>query len=180
MKHLVFTLLLALFSFQCRQKNETYITQFPGKPEVPSTILKEHTDLLSQMQAFTSFKDSTGQVARRLYEVMQHHFGEEEDFVLPPLAVLPLLASGQVPERHEEILLLTEKLKTQLSHMNAEHQMIKVHVGELNQAAANEGHSIPAAFEENLRRHAQTEEEIFFPAAILVGEFLKLKSNRNR
>jgi hypothetical protein len=178
MKQLAFALIFALFIFQCRQKNETYITQFPGKPEVPSTILKEHADLLSQMQAFTSVMDSTGQIARKLYEVMQHHFQEEEDFVLPPLSVLPLLASGQFPERHEELLLLTEKLKTQLSHMNAEHQMIKVHVGELKQAAAHEGHSIPAAFEENLHRHAQMEEEIFFPAAILVGEYLKQKSNR--
>lgn len=154
--------------------------QFPVKPEVPSAILKEHTDLLSKMQALTSFMDSTGQVARKLYDLMQHHFEEEEDFVLPPLAVLPLLASEQFPERHEELLLLTEKLKTQLSHMNAEHQMIKVHVGELKQAAALEGYSIPAGFEENLHRHAQMEEEIFFPAAILVGEYLKQKSNRNR
>jgi hypothetical protein len=154
--------------------------QFPGKPEGPSSILEEHKNLLNQMQAFTTYRDSTGQVARTLYELMQHHFEEEEDFVLPPLAVLPLLASGQLPDQTEELLLLTEKFKAQLAHMNAEHQMIKAHLEELKQVAAYEGHSIPAGFEKDLHRHAQMEEEIFFPASILVSEYLKRQPNQNR
>ena len=31
-------------------------------------------------------------------------------------------------------------------------------------------------FAGNLKQHAQTEEEVLYPAAILVGEYLKLKS----
>jgi len=30
-------------------------------------------------------------------------------------------------------------------------------------------------FAENLKLHAKTEEEVMYPAAILVGEYLKLK-----
>lgn len=126
MKHLTCTLFFVLVTFQCRRKEDTYTMQFPGKPEGPSSLLNEHKTLLNQMQAFTSYSDPAGKVAGTLYELMQHHFEEEEDFVLPPLAVLPLLASGQLPGQRGELLLLTEKLKAQLSHMNAEHQMIKV------------------------------------------------------
>ena len=180
MKHLACAFLVVLLTFQCRQKEDTYIMQFPGTPEGPSSIVNEHRNLLNQMQGFTSHIDSTGQVATKLYELMQHHFQEEEDFVLPPLAALPLLASGQIPDQREELILLTEKLKTQLPHMNAEHQMIKALLEELKHVAAQEGHSIPAGFEEDLHRHAQMEEEVFFPAAILVVEYLQRQLNQNR
>lgn len=174
MKHMAF-IFLVLLTFQCRQKEENYLTQFPGKSEGTSSLLKEHRNLLSQMQPLTSYTDSTGQVAITLYELMQHHFSEEENYVLPPLAALPLLVSGQSQQQTEELLLLTEKFKTQLSHINAEHQMIKVLLEELNQIAARDGHPMPVGFEEDLHRHAQMEEEIFFPASILVGEYLKLQ-----
>lgn len=38
------------------------------------------------------FYSLTGRAAVKLSDLMQHHFKEEEDFVLPPLGLLPLLA----------------------------------------------------------------------------------------
>jgi hypothetical protein len=107
---------------------------------------------------------------------MQHHFTEEEDYVLPPLGILPLLASGKLPEQRKEIIQLCEKLKSQLSHLSAEHQLIKAFVIELVQVSTNENHPAIIEFEKELQKHANTEEEVFFPTAILIGEYLKLKS----
>jgi len=44
----------------------------------------------------------------------------------------------------------------------------------LTSAAAEEKLPEPARFAEKLILHAQTEEEVLYPAAILVGEYLKL------
>ena len=107
---------------------------------------------------------------------MQHHFTEEEDYVLPALGLLPLLTSGKLPEQRKEIIQLCEKLKSQLSHLSAEHQLIKAFVDELMQAATIENHPEIIEFEKELQKHANTEEEVFFPTAILIGEYLKLKS----
>lgn len=175
MKHFYYTLLLVLFICQCRHKEENTIILFPGKPEVPSSIKKEHEYLLEKIHKMTLLHDSTGLAAVKLNDLMQHHFKEEEDFVLPPLGLLPLLTSGKLPEQSKEVIQLCEKLKSQLLHLSVEHQLIKAYMDELLQAAANENHPEIIEFEQELHKHAKTEEEVFFPAAILIGEYLKLK-----
>ncbi|HET9429601.1 MAG TPA: hypothetical protein VFO70_00430 [Chitinophagaceae bacterium] len=176
MKHFFLVLLFALFLSQCRYKEENAPILFPGKPEVPPSIKKEHEYFLDKIYKITLFRDSTGLAAVKLNDLMQHHFKEEEDFVLPPLGLLPSMAIGKLPEQSKEVTLMTDKLRSQLSHMIAEHQMIKVYLDEMMHAATKENHLEIIEFEKELHQHAKTEEEIFFPAAILIGEYLKLKS----
>ena len=170
--------LLVLFTSQCRNKgvDNNYITLFPGKPDMPSSIKNEHDSLLAQLHVITLFQDSTGIVAITLLELMEHHFREEENVVFPPLGLLPSLASGEIPEKSEEIIQLTEKVKSQLTHLSVEHQLIKARMGELVQAAAKENHPEIIAFIHDVDKHATVEEEVYFPAAILVGEYLKLQA----
>lgn len=163
---------------QCRNKEQYPDTQFSGAHAVPSSIKEEHEYLLEKIQKISQYEDSTGNVAKKLNVLMQHHFQEEEDFVLPPLTLLPLLASGRIPEDAGEIILLSQRLKSQLMHMDAEHQMIMAHMKELLQAADFDNHAEIAEFERELRKHASYEEEVFFPAAILVGDYLVLKASR--
>jgi len=169
-------LLFCLFFCQCRHKEENTITQFSGKPEVPRSIKKEHEYLLGKIHKITLFKDSSGHSAIKLYDLIQHHFTEEEDYVLSPLGILPLLASGKLPEKRKEIIQLCEKLKSNQSHLSAEHQLIKAYMNELIQAALNENHPEIIEFEKELEKRANTEEEVYFPIAILIGEYLKLRS----
>ena len=172
-----FTLLLiVLFFCQCRPKEDTTISEFSGKPEVPSTIKEDHKHLLDKIEQISLFQDSTGQVAIKLKELMQHHFGEEEDYVLPPLGLLPLLSNGELPEHSKEVLELCEKFKSQQSHMSAEHQLIEAFMSELVLASKNENHPEILELQKELQKHAKTEEEVYFPTVILIGEYLKLKS----
>ena len=175
MKNLFYILLLILLS-QCKPKEDTSITQFPGKPEVPSSLKKTHVYILAQIHKMTLYKDSSGHVALKLEELMQHHFKEEEDFILPPLGLLPLLAKGQIPEQSKDVILLSENVKSYMNHMSAEHQLIKAYIEELKQASDNENLPEIIEFENEVSHHAISEEEVFFPASILVGEYLKLKS----
>ncbi len=175
MKNVAGLLFLVLTISQCRQKEVRYSTLFPGKPEVPSTIQKEHDYLLNQFQKIISLQESTDSIALKVNELMQHHFQEEEDFVLPALGLLPALADGQIPGQREEIIQLTEKVKEQLAHMSAEHQLIKSYMNELKQGAQKDNLPEIIEFEQALHKHAATEEEIYFPSAILIGEYLKLK-----
>ena len=107
---------------------------------------------------------------------MQHHFHEEEDFVLPQLGLLPLLASGKLSGHSKEVIQLSEKLKSNLTHLNVEHQLITAYLDELKQVAAKKHLPGIIEFEKELAKHANSEEELFFPAAVLIGEYLKLKS----
>lgn len=176
MKYFFCSILFVLLMNQCRNKPEPLIAEFPGKPDVPSSIKAEHKYLLDQIRKISLFRDSTGIVATKLRDLMQHHFQEEEDFVLPALGLLPLLASGQVPEQRKELIRFTEEFKLQLTHLDVEHQLISAYVKELKQVATKENNVAVIEFENDLHKHAMSEEEIFFPAAVLIGEYLKLKS----
>lgn len=175
MQRILYFLVMVSLLIQCRQEGSDYITQFPGKPEVPQCIKEEHEYLLDHIAKLSLTKDSTGRVATRTLELMRHHFQEEEDYMLVPLATLPSLASDIIPDQSSDIIRLTEKLRSQLTHINAEHQMIVAHLKELKVAAAYDGHPDFSWLEEQIYRHARAEEEVYFPAAILVGEYLKTK-----
>jgi hypothetical protein len=177
MKNPGLILLLGLLLSQCRPKPDNTITNFAGKPAVPAAIKSEHEKLLNATGKIAQLTDSTGRAAAKLKELMLHHFKEEEDYVLPPLGCLPALTTGNLPAKSNEVIALTEKLKTQLNHMSAEHQLIKAYMQEVIQAAATENHPEAIALEQELSKHATMEEEVLFPAAILVGEYLKIKDS---
>jgi hypothetical protein len=130
---------------------------------------------LEKIHKLTLSKDSSSTIAIKLKDLMQHHFKEEEDFILPLLGLLPLLANGQMPEQNKELILLSENVKKQLNHMSAEHQLIKAYIEELKQASDKENQTEIIEFENEVIKHATSEEEVFFPASIVVGEYLKLK-----
>jgi len=116
----------------------------------------------------------TGEAARAVAVLLHPHF-EEEEYAQLPLGLLPLLAEGTVTLEMEQVLALTDKLKADLPQMLQEHKAIVAALKTLVDAATKEGKPEHADFAEKLILHAQTEEEVLYPSAILVGEYLKLK-----
>jgi len=57
--------------------------------------------------------------------------------------------------------------------MLAEHRGILEALNRLRDAAARAGRSDIVAFAETLTEHAQTEEEVMYPAAVLVGQTVR-------
>ncbi|MDR9457324.1 MAG: hemerythrin domain-containing protein [Salegentibacter sp.] len=175
MKSYLYIILSLLFLSSCRNEEETAIPRFSVKPEVPAQILKDHNYFLDRLKPITSYEDSTGIVAKELYEVMEFHFKEEEDYVLPPLGILPLLAKGELPEESAKIIQLTEKFRENRDAMLAEHQMIGHFLSEIMDAARRENHPELSGYDKALEKHAELEEEILFPAVLLIGDYLKIK-----
>jgi hypothetical protein len=70
---------------------------------------------------------------------------------------------------------LAGKLRAELPTMLAEHQAVAEALKGLRAAAQQEGRHEYVEFTEQLMQHAKTEEEIFYPAAIVVGDYLKLR-----
>ncbi len=64
---------------------------------------------------------------------------------------------------------MTDKLKAELPLMLAEHKAIVAALDHLVKAATDAGKTEPAHFAEKLKLHAQTEEEVLYPTAILSG-----------
>jgi acyl-CoA synthetase (NDP forming) len=107
--------------------------------------------------------------------VLQPHFEKEEEYALPPLGLLPVLASGRATPEMMDAAEMASRLRAELGQMLQEHKEIAVALDVLTDAAKQEGREDAASFAERLMLHAQIEEEVLYPASILIGEYLKIK-----
>jgi hemerythrin HHE cation binding domain-containing protein len=107
--------------------------------------------------------------------VLDPHFKREDQVALPPLGLLAPLAAGERPAGMEEVLAMTDALRKELPRMLEEHQRIRAATEKLRVAAREEGLVVHEHFAEELARHARSEEEVLYPAAILVGEIIRAR-----
>ena len=141
---------------------------------IPSPVHDEHRCLHARLEEATRLSGRTGEAARAVAGRLHPHLRREEEFALPPLSLLPALADGSVPADAGHAIALATRLKAALPEMLGEHRAIEEALDGLLEAAGSEGHAGAAVFAADLRRHAETEEQILYPAAILIGEYLKL------
>lgn len=141
----------------------------------PESIRVEHEALHGELASAVRLPGRTGAAASRVAELLDLHFVKEEQFALPPLALLRPVAEGRTPPEAKAMMALTDRLKAEMPRMLEEHAAIVTALNDLDRAAAAEGHAEIRSFVDHLTRHARHEEEVLYPAAILVGEYLKLR-----
>lgn len=146
--------------------------------EIPGSLQAEHEELHEELVRATRAGGKTGDAAQTVAKVLHPHFIKEEQLAMPPLGLLGALAAGQMPPNAKEVVKLTDVLKKELPAMLKEHENIVVALDALANAARQENKPVAQQFAEKLKQHAKTEEEVLYPAAILVGEYIKLKLNR--
>jgi hypothetical protein len=100
-------------------------------------------------------------------------FVKENQIALPPLGLLSSLSRGELDPGMAEMLALTDRLEADLPAMLEEHKAILAALQRLRDAAQRSGNSGIVAFTDQLALHAQTEEEVMYPAAVLVGRHLR-------
>ncbi|NLD05065.1 MAG: hypothetical protein GX672_04075 [Synergistaceae bacterium] len=145
------------------------------KIENPHSLKVEHEELHAELVEATKAGGATGEAAKAVAKVLHHHFLKEEEYAMPPLGLLSVLAHGQVTPEMREVLTMTDRLKAELPEMLAEHEAIVAALKVLTDASKKENKMQYVHFAEKLTLHAKTEEEVLYPASILVGEYIKLK-----
>ncbi len=142
----------------------------------PPSLKHEHEELHAELVAATKAGGKIGAAAQAVARALHPHFVKEEEYALPPLGLLVMLADGKLPPDSASIIAMTERLRKDLGHMLHEHKAIVIELHKLMEAAKSENKPEYVHFAEKLRLHAQTEEEVLYPTAILIGEYLKLKA----
>lgn len=142
---------------------------------IPQPLKLEHEDLHSELAKATKESGKTGEAARSLARIMHPHFVKEEEYALPPLGLLTHLIKGEASREMKHVLKMTDTLKAELPQMLEEHQAIVDELKNLADAAREEGKTEYIIFSRKLTLHAETEEQVLYPAALLVGEYLKIR-----
>ena len=141
---------------------------------IPESIRVEHEKIHAELVRATKLSGPVGAAARDLAAVLHPHFVREEQIALPPLGLLAVLARREHDEEMKRVLPMTDSLRAELPRMLEEHKAIRaatLRLGEVARAANNES---VVRLAEDLKVHAQSEEEVFYPAAILVGDVVRM------
>lgn len=142
---------------------------------IPRSLKLEHEELHEELARATKVSGSIGETAKNVARLLHPHFVKEEEYAMPPLGLLSLLAEGKTTSEMRNVLAMTDRLKADLPLMLKEHKTIVAALKNLSDAAKKENKVEYVRFAEKLMLHAQNEEEVLYPAAILVGEYLKLR-----
>jgi Hemerythrin HHE cation binding domain len=145
------------------------------KFQIPQPMIAEHEELHSDLKKAIDAGGKVGEAAKVVADILHPHFEREEKFALPPLGLLSALAKGKIEPEMDEVFMMTDNLVAELPSMLEEHQSIVAALEKLKEAAKQENKPEVVRFAEKLVLHAQTEEQVSYPTAILIGEYLKLK-----
>jgi hypothetical protein len=143
------------------------------KIEIPQSMRTEHAEIHQALLAATRKPGRVGEAARDLATILHPHFVREEEVALPPLGLLEPLARGERDTSMEAVLPMTDALRAELPAMLRQHVDIAAAARRLEAVARDEKDPEVEKLARTLQAHARSEEEIFYPAAILVGEVVR-------
>jgi len=147
-----------------------------SKFPIPEAIRAEHAEIHEQLVAATKMQGKVGEAARKLAAVLDPHFQREEEIALPPLALLAPLSHGEFRTEMHDVLPMTDALRAELPRMLDEHKAIEAATTRMGEVARAEGNAAVERLAETLKMHAQSEEQVFYPAALLVGDMVRSHS----
>jgi hypothetical protein len=142
---------------------------------IPQSLEAEHHEIHEALLEATRVPGRVGAAAKELAAVLDPHFERENEIALPPLSLLASLAAGRAFTWQQEALAMTDALRKEMPRMLEEHTRIRAATEKLRAVAREEKAPAQEQLAERLAAHAQTEEEILYPAAILVGDIIRAR-----
>jgi hypothetical protein len=143
--------------------------------DIPGPMKVEHDELHAALVRLTRAGGRTGEAAKAVAKVLHAHFVKENEYALPPLSLLVPLSQGKFDPAMADVLKLTDKLAADMPAMLSEHGDIVTALKALTEAAMAENKSEGVQFASMLTAHAQMEEQVTYPTALLIGRYVKSK-----
>jgi len=141
---------------------------------VPDSLKSGHEALHAGLKRAMREPDPTGASARRVMQVMDGHMLREEKFALRPLGLLKALGRGETPADLAQAATLVAGLKREMPQMVDEHRQIAELLRLLARDAEAQGKPEYVELAESMILHAHLEEDVLYPAALLIGEYAAL------
>jgi hypothetical protein len=146
----------------------------PMKTYVPKALAQQHGGIRGRLSRAVEAGGRTGEAAGALARILLPHMDREDRLVFPALAILEGLARRTETPDPAVVLRRHEDLKTALPDLLRDHGFIVGALETLAAAARDEGKTAIADLSRDLIEHARLEEEILYPAAVLVGDYVRV------
>lgn len=134
----------------------------------------EHEEMLWKLEDFSKGSDRVATAARALMMELKPHFGVEERIALPPIGLAQrLVETKEVAGLQSWLLPITDSLAAVVPVLIADHKRIdRARLALRSAARSHDAHAV-VALTDDLARHMQSEEELYFPLGLLVGEIVR-------
>jgi hypothetical protein len=134
---------------------------------------EEHEELHQQLRKATKIRGKVGEAAIRVAQILHPHFERENELALPVIGVARELMEGKASPDFVKALELADRFKGEYEKMLAEHVEIIKALDELEKAAKRAKKNSVIEFTRKLKAHAKIEEDLTYPAVLMIGKLLR-------
>jgi hypothetical protein len=143
--------------------------------DIPQSLRVEHAGTLEQLGALARRHGPVGVEAHKALVLFKQHLQREEEFILPPLTLLPHLADGKVSPDMKWAIAMADRVKAEREKTYQEHTRITDAMNALA-AAARKAHDASALeFAQAAVADSLNDLELIEPMSIVIGDYLKAK-----
>lgn len=139
---------------------------------IPEAMQHEHEELHEDLRKATKMRGQIGKTARHVAQLLHPHFERENELALPVIGVARELAEGKTSSDFTKALELADKFKLEYEKMLGEHVEIVKALDELEKAAQKSKKRDVIQFTRKLKLHAKIEEDLTYPAVLMIGKLL--------
>ena len=143
--------------------------------DIPQAIRVEHENTISQLTELSHKRGPVGVEARKALVLFKKHLAREEEFILPPLTLLPLLAGGKVTPDMKWAVTMADRTKAEREETFIEHTRITDAMNSLAAAARNAHDPVALEFAQSAVADSLNDIEITEPTSVVIGDYIRTK-----
>jgi len=143
--------------------------------ELPQSLIYEHEQTISELEGLTHHPGAVGVEATKALDLFKRHIAHEQEYILPPLTLLPDLADGKVSQDMAWALEMTDRVRTNQEQIFAEHAAVTDRMNALYVAALQAHDAEAADFAKSAAADSLNDLEILEPTVIMIGDYLRTK-----
>ena len=148
--------------------------------EAPLALKLDHKSLREALSRAMEDKAGVGDAARAIDSLLSAHLEHEEGLALRPLGLLRGVARDASSTDVASAVAMTVKIEKDLPQLLEEHRAILAASKKLGDVARREGKPRFLDLVDRLWLHTRIAEEVLYPAAILLGEHLRVTPEAKR
>ncbi|MGA9013421.1 MAG: hypothetical protein WB509_13065 [Acetobacteraceae bacterium] len=143
--------------------------------EIPQSLRVEHNDTLEQLAVLARRHGPVGVEAGKAMILFKKHLQREEEYILPPLTLLPLLADGKISPDMKWAIAMADRVRAEREQIFQEHTQITDAMNALATAAQKAHDTAAFDFARGAAADSLNDIELMEPMTIVIGDYLKAK-----
>lgn len=148
--------------------------------EAPLALRLDHKSMREALNRALEDKAGVGDAARAIDALLSSHLKHEEELAFRPLGLLRGIARDASSADIESAIAMTVKIEQELPQLLSEHRAILESSRRLGDVARRERKPQFLDVADRLWLHTRIAEEVLYPAAILLGEHLRVTKEAKR